>query len=90
VLVRSKLLAGVSACVALGFGAPATAAAAPDGALTQLPAPADCISEGGTVCGVTSGTGLVNANALAVSPDGRNVYVVSSPRMPWPPSPGTL
>src|SRR5439155_1664575 len=47
------------------------------GALTQLAAPNDCISQGGTVCGTTTGKGLDSAYEVAVSPDGNNVYAAA-------------
>jgi 6-phosphogluconolactonase (cycloisomerase 2 family) len=63
------------------FGSNAVAALARNtqtGALTQLASPKDCISEGGSVCGTTSGKGLVSAAGVAVAPDGRHVYVAGS------------
>jgi len=48
----------------------------PDGALEQLPGTAGCISESG-VGGCQSGKALNRANSVAVSPDGKNVYVAS-------------
>ena len=49
----------------------------PAGALKQIAAPNDCISEGGAICGTPTGRGLNGPAALAVSPDGKNVYVAS-------------
>ena len=47
------------------------------GALTQLPAPNDCIQEGGDFgCGQT-GVGIRDGYELIVSPDGRNVYAAA-------------
>lgn len=47
---------------------------APDGTLTQKPAMAGCISETGAgPC--ADGSGMFAAASLAVSPDGRNVYL---------------
>ena len=47
------------------------------GALTQLPAPNDCIQEGGDVgCGQT-GVGIRDGFELVISPDGHNVYAAS-------------
>jgi DNA-binding beta-propeller fold protein YncE len=48
------------------------------GALTQLAAPNDCIAQGGTECGTTTGRGLFEATGVTVSPDGKNVYVAST------------
>jgi DNA-binding beta-propeller fold protein YncE len=50
------------------------------GALTQLPEEAGCVSEDGTGGACTDGAGLFNPIALAVSPNGRQVYVVSTIR----------
>jgi DNA-binding beta-propeller fold protein YncE len=47
------------------------------GALTQLPGLAACVSDGGGEDGCTRGDVLTRASALAISPDGRNVYVTS-------------
>ena len=46
------------------------------GALTQNPAPAGCISEGGTG-GCASGIGLEGASSVTISPDGKHAYVAS-------------
>ncbi len=46
------------------------------GALAQLSGSAACISEGG-VGGCAAGVGLKTAHAIAISPDGKNVYVGS-------------
>ncbi|MBK5232294.1 MAG: beta-propeller fold lactonase family protein [Thermoleophilia bacterium] len=47
-----------------------------DGSLTQKPGTAGCISETGAgPCG--DGTAIAYPNSVAVSPDGRNAYVVS-------------
>jgi DNA-binding beta-propeller fold protein YncE len=49
---------------------------AADGALTQKPGPAGCISDAGTApC--ADATALVNASSVTVSPDGRSTYVAS-------------
>jgi DNA-binding beta-propeller fold protein YncE len=47
------------------------------GALTQLAGTAGCISEGGSAGACTDGTALDDAFAVAVSRDGKNVYVIS-------------
>ena len=52
------------------------------GALTQLPDPLGCISEDGSGGLCADGKGLTNPIAVAVSPDGRNVYVASFQRDP--------
>jgi 6-phosphogluconolactonase (cycloisomerase 2 family) len=67
------------AVVPLLVGAGVAQAAPPSaGALKQLAAPNDCISEGGAICGTPSGRALNGPGALAVSPDGKNVYVASA------------
>ena len=57
------------------FGGPiAEFSRAASGALTQLPAPNDCIQEGADFgCG-SSGTGITSGYRLAISPDGVSVY----------------
>jgi hypothetical protein len=50
-------------------------ALAQPGALTQPAGLADCVSQTGGTC--AQGHGLGDTTAVAVSPDGRNVYVVS-------------
>ena len=46
------------------------------GSLTQLPGAAGCIaSEGAAAAGCAAGRGLTGATAVAISPDGKNVYV---------------
>jgi len=67
-------LAGL-AIIAAG-SLPATAGGAPP--LTQLPGTAGCISETGTGGDCFDGHHLDNPRGLAVSPDGRNVYVASN------------
>ena len=47
------------------------------GALTQLLGTAGCLSEDGTGGACTDGKALVGARSVAVSPDGRHVYVAS-------------
>jgi DNA-binding beta-propeller fold protein YncE len=48
-----------------------------NGSLSQLNATNDCISEDNDDCATTNGTELDGADAVAVSPDGSNVYVGS-------------
>jgi 6-phosphogluconolactonase (cycloisomerase 2 family) len=50
------------------------------GVLTQLPGEAGCISENGTVEACTDAVGLGNPNSLAISPNGKSVYVTSPGR----------
>lgn len=52
------------------------------GALTQLPAPTGCTTQTGTGGLCATGRGLHAPLALAVTPDGRHVYVVSQQRDP--------
>jgi len=47
------------------------------GSLTPLPGPAGCVSHDGSGGACTPGRALVGARAIAVSRDGRNVYVTS-------------
>ena len=47
------------------------------GALTQLASPNNCITSNGSGCGTTGATGLTNADAVAVSADGKSVYVAA-------------
>jgi DNA-binding beta-propeller fold protein YncE len=70
---------GKHAYVALadGRGVAALAREKTTGALTQLPSPMGCTSQTGTGGLCTTGNGLHAPIALAVSPDGKNVYVAS-------------
>jgi DNA-binding beta-propeller fold protein YncE len=47
------------------------------GQLTQLPGTAGCVSENGTGGACVNGKALVNSRSVAVSPDGKNVYVAA-------------
>jgi uncharacterized repeat protein (TIGR01451 family) len=47
------------------------------GALTQAAAPFDCLTENGSGCGGYNVNGLGQPRRLAVSPDGRDVYVAA-------------
>lgn len=47
------------------------------GALTQMAAPFDCLTQNGSRCSIYNVNGLDSARRLTVSPDGRNVYVAS-------------
>ena len=51
-----------------------------DGSLAQLPSPNNCIAQTGitTSCGNATATGIRFPQAIAVSPDGKNVYVVGT------------
>jgi len=49
----------------------------PDGTLTPLPGTAGCVTEDGSGGACADGQGLVSANGVAVSADGRSVYVAS-------------
>jgi len=49
-------------------------ARSPEGSLTELTAPNDCIAA--AVTGCTTATGVTDPQAVAISPDGENVYVV--------------
>jgi hypothetical protein len=75
-LLRSARRAAglVALAVALLVPAPAAFAAGPLGSLSQLPSPNDCIGTAAE-CGLATSS-LNGAQALVVSPDGKNVYVV--------------
>jgi DNA-binding beta-propeller fold protein YncE len=49
----------------------------PDGALTPLSGTGGCVTADGSSGECASGRGLVDANGVALSPDGLNVYVAS-------------
>ena len=52
------------------------------GALTQLPSPAGCVSNGGAIPLCAEGRGLHAPISVAVSPDGKNVYFTSFQKDP--------
>jgi hypothetical protein len=58
-----------------GDNAEAAFAINTDGTLTQLASPTDCITSNSGGCGVNAATGLNGPRRVAVSPDGKNVYV---------------
>jgi DNA-binding beta-propeller fold protein YncE len=64
----------VAAAVAL-FVAPAALAAGPLGSLSQLASPNNCIGSA-TGCGTASTANLAGSEAVVVSPDGKNVYML--------------
>jgi DNA-binding beta-propeller fold protein YncE len=71
--LRTAALIGVAVSVALLV--PAVASASPLGSLSQLASPNNCI---GTApeCGTTSTANLNGSEAVVVSPDGKNVYML--------------
>ncbi len=73
-----RVVLGVVTVFAIGL-IPSVAQAAVPGSLSQLPAPNNCIQPGdpSSECGTGNGTGLAGAQDIAVSPDGKNVYVAS-------------
>src|SRR5919106_452945 len=76
--MRSDLILS-SACVLGLFFWSGDSAVAETGVLTQLPEPDACVSEGGTEGACAEGVALNAVVGVAVSPDGRNVYVTSFP-----------
>jgi DNA-binding beta-propeller fold protein YncE len=50
-----------------------------NGSLTQLPSPNDCIAESSSTgtCSNATAVGLSNPTAIAISPDGKDVYVAA-------------
>jgi DNA-binding beta-propeller fold protein YncE len=73
---RLSWLAGVL-CL-LGLSLPAMAEAQPIGSLTQAPGPAGCISERSSGGDCIDGKSLDDPVAIAVSADGKSVYVASA------------
>src|SRR3954465_12782804 len=62
---------------ALGFLFPTTDQAATTGKLMQRPGTEGCVSDNGTGGTCIDGNSLVGAASLAVSPDGKYVYLAS-------------
>ncbi|MEX0992802.1 MAG: beta-propeller fold lactonase family protein [Solirubrobacterales bacterium] len=73
---RTRAIAVASGFAALAGLIAAPAVAAPSGSLAQLAGGTACTSEGGTG-GCTAGIALDEVVSVAVSPDGRNVYVTA-------------
>src|SRR5688572_23428824 len=73
-LATLALVVGAGALTALGT---AVAHAATNGELTQKPGTAACISDTGTSGECQDGQALDQAEGVAVSPDGKSVYVAS-------------
>jgi hypothetical protein len=75
----ARRIAGViiGAVALLAVPTSAAIAAGPLGSLSQLPSPNNCIGPAAE-CGTTSSTNLWGSQAVVVSPDGRNVYMVAS------------
>ncbi len=67
----------LTAAIALGF-APLSAAASPAGGFGEIEGRGGCLLEGGSpatsLC--SAGEGLFHPKAIAVSPDGTNIYIV--------------
>src|SRR5690606_18366225 len=66
----------VALALGLGLGAAGVASAQPAGSLAQLPRPDACTQLGGDGINCRDGVGLDGADDVAVSPDGKSVYVV--------------
>ena len=70
-------VSGVVAVAALALSPTAALALPPQGGLTQLPPPNDCIQGAAGTCGVTTAKAFDFLGDLAVSLDGKNVYATS-------------
>jgi DNA-binding beta-propeller fold protein YncE len=70
-----RLLAGVAVAVAFGL-TPQLALAQAGGSLTQLASPNNCVAV--STSGCQTGTGMNGAQDVALSPDGKNVYVIGT------------
>ena len=70
---------GASVYVVTNLSSAVTAfARSSSGALSQLPGALGCVSDDGSGGACLTGDSLVSPTGVAVSPDGRNVYVVTS------------
>jgi 6-phosphogluconolactonase (cycloisomerase 2 family) len=80
VRVTVRLIAGIAAMIPFALVPQlAQAQAQAPGALAQLTSPNSCLQAGGgTECPTTGATGLGGSEDVAVSPDGKNVYVVGT------------
>jgi DNA-binding beta-propeller fold protein YncE len=72
-----RRLAG-AAVTLVALAAPQLAWGQAPGSLAQLGSPNSCIGLTGSECPTTTGTGLTGSEDVAVSPDGKNVYVVGA------------
>lgn len=76
--VRCSRLLGISfGALILTFGLAAAGSAAGHGFLTQVPGLGGCVSEDGSGGDCADGKALISARSVAVSPNGKHVYVAS-------------
>ena len=76
--IAIRLIAGIAALIPFAL-VPQLALAQAPGSLAQLTSPNSCIETGTTNgCPATGATGLNAAHDVAVSPDGKNVYVIGN------------
>jgi 6-phosphogluconolactonase (cycloisomerase 2 family) len=73
----TRRIANVVVTLSLALGVARAAAAQPVGALAQLPRPDACTQLGGDGINCRDGIGLNGANDVALSPDGKSVYVAA-------------
>ncbi|HEX8121055.1 MAG TPA: Calx-beta domain-containing protein [Solirubrobacteraceae bacterium] len=78
-MLKLRATFAAAALTALAFALPSTAAAQlPAGGIQQLPSPNDCVTTTAAECGTTINGGTTDARDVAVTPDGKSAYVVSS------------
>lgn len=75
---RTRGIVTTVVVLGLGLGAARAGSAQPVGSLAQLPRPDACTQEGGDGINCRDGIGLGGAESVAVSPDGKSVYVAGS------------
>ena len=72
---RARRIVTVVLALGLVLGAARAGSAQPVGALAQLPRPDACTQVGGDGINCRDGIGMNGANDVAISPDGKSVYV---------------
>jgi DNA-binding beta-propeller fold protein YncE len=73
--IATAVVAAVSCC--LGASAAPALGLAPQGGLTLLPPPDDCIQGFAGTCGRTDGVGMNFLQDMVTSPDGKNAYATA-------------